>query len=79
MTTENSLQGMAPHARPRGEKINSLFVPTNANERDFSPIPIPVDDFIPARNSSSLGNTINRGKFKLIISNQYKLNKQDSK
>jgi hypothetical protein len=43
----------------------------------FSLISIRVEEFVPVENSSSL--EIFRDKFKLIISNQYKLNKQDLK
>jgi hypothetical protein len=52
----------------REEKFFAL-VSANAHKGDFSPIPVPVMEFIPVGNLSSLGNAIFRGKFILIIPN----------
>jgi hypothetical protein len=49
----------------------------NTHEGDFPPILVLIREFIPARNLSPLEYAIFRGKFNLIISNPYKLSKQD--
>jgi hypothetical protein len=51
----------------------------NTHREAFSPISVPVGEFIPTRNLSPLVNTIITGTFKIIISKQYKLVKQDLK
>jgi hypothetical protein len=42
---------------------------------EFFSYPVPIGEFIHMGNLSLLENTILKGEFKLIISNQYKLNK----
>lgn len=53
--------------------------PVNVHREAFSPIPLPIGKFIHTENLSPLENTIFWVKFKLIISNQYKLNDKDLK
>jgi hypothetical protein len=76
MVVGNSPSGNESHTCPRDDKNSPVPVAANAHGGAFPPISVPVREFIYARNLSLLGSAIFKGKFKLIISNQYKLNKK---
>jgi hypothetical protein len=66
MATGNFPSGTSPS--PWGEKF-PILAPPNVHGVIFTPILIPIEEFIPAGNLSLLVDTIFRSKLKLIILN----------
>jgi hypothetical protein len=70
-------QGRAGKIRGPVQILNRFLkwgpIHVNAHEEGFSPIYISVGEFIYAGNPSPLRSAIFKDKFKLIISNKYKL------